>query len=182
MAINRDKTCSNVHGGNSELYIFEYQKYKRSDVKVVDNYLTSFPYSTIYNLNSLLISFSEPVTSEDGGTVFTQSGSFQLNKITPNDNYKKFVDKDWRIIIKDNNGYYRFLGLENGLKIKYNKENGGGLNEFNGFKFSYEGKEENTAPFLNDLSMFFVDNLPFLGTENNDFIATDNNEIIEVNI
>lgn len=182
MAINRDKFCSNIHGGSSELYIFEYQKYKRSDVKIVDNYLTSFPYSVIYNLNALNITFTETVDSEDGGTTFSQSGGFQLNKITPTDDYKKFVDKDWRIILKDNNGYYRILGLETGLKLKYTKENGGGLNEFNGFKFTFSTKEENTAPFLSDLSMFFIDNLPLIGTENNDFIGTNNNEIIEAYI
>ena len=165
MAINREKLCSNIHGGNSELYIFEYKKYKRSVVKVVDNYLTLFPYSVIYDLNSLNITFTETVDLEDGGVTFSQSGGFQLNKIRPTDDYKKFVNKDWRIILRDNNGYLRLIGLETGLKLKYTKENGGNLNEFNGFKFSFDTKEENTAPFLNDLSNFDINGVSALQTE-----------------
>ena len=149
---------------------------------MIDNYLTLFPYSVIYDLNSLNITFTETVDLEDGGVIFSQSGGFQLNKIRPTDDYKKFVNKDWRIILRDNNGYLRLIGLETGLKLKYTKENGGGLNEFNGFKFSFSTKEENTAPFLSDLSMFFVDNVPFIGTENGDFIVNENNKLIQVNL
>ena len=165
MAISRDIECDNIHGGIAEFYIFEYVKYARSQVTVENNYLTLFPFVAIYNLNSIEQTFTETVDSEDGGTTFTQSGGFQLNKILPTDNYKQFVDRDWRIIIKDNNGFYRLIGLETGLKLKHTKETGSAIGQFNGFKFTFDTKEENTAPYLNDLSGFIVIETPTIGLQ-----------------
>ena len=157
MSIERDEQCADNHGGIEGLYIFEYVKYSRSQIEVTNNILVNFPFSVIYNLNALNVSFSESVDEEDGGVAYSQSGGFDLSKILNTDNYKIFAEKDWRIIIKDNNGYYRLLGLHTGLKIKFTKEQGTGLGDFNGFKFTFETKEENTAPFLNDLSGFLTD-------------------------
>tara|TARA_R110000850_G_scaffold226375_1_gene351627 strand:+ start:117 stop:776 length:660 start_codon:yes stop_codon:yes gene_type:complete len=158
LAIDRsDKYTDNV-GGNSELYIFKYVDYMRSQIKVTNNILVTFPTTVVYNLNSSGITFNENVDEEDGGVVFSQSGSYELKKILALDSYKEFVANDWRVIIKDNNGNYRLIGLETGLKIKYTKENGANLSDFNGFKFSFETKEENTAPFLYNLNSFNIIN------------------------
>ena len=69
MAINRDKLCDDIHGGNTELYVFEYVKYSRSSIAVVDNYLTQFPATLAENLNPSNITFSEAVDVEEGGVV-----------------------------------------------------------------------------------------------------------------
>ena len=156
MAINRTEKCTNNYGGVADLYILEYKDYARSKIKITDNYLVTFPFSVIYDLNALQVNFTESPTMEDGGVSFAQSGAFQLNKILPSDSFKSFIEKDWCIIIKDNNGFFRFLGLETGLKIKYTKEIGTNLADFNGFKFSFETKEENSAPFLSDLSNYDI--------------------------
>jgi len=180
LAISRDKQCDNNYGGISEIYVFEFNKIPRSQIKVVDNILTLFPYTIIYNLNANQVNFSEPVDEEGGGVVYTQSGSFQLKKILNTDNYKQFVAKDWRIIIKDNNGYYRLIGLETGVKIKFTKDTGTNLADFNGFKFSFETKEENTAPFLNNLNGFSINDFPLWVDDNIDFIVDTNDNKIEV--
>ena len=177
MAINRTEKCTDNYGGVSDLYIFEYINYSRSLIKVTDNFLVTFPFSVIYDLNSLQVSFTESPTIEDGGVSFAQSGSLQLNKILATDNFKSFLEKEWRLIIKDNNGNHRLIGLETGLKLKYTKETGTNLADFNGFKFSFETKEENTAPFITDLSGFSIDEFPLLtdGLGNNiqDGVAND---------
>jgi hypothetical protein len=181
LAIKRDLKCTDNVGGNSKLYIFEFRKYARSLVKVTDNILVNFPYSVIYDLNSLNIAFSENIDEEDGGVVYSQSGSFQINKILSSDNYKQFAAKDWRIITKDNNGNYRLVGLETGLKLKFTKENGSNLADFSGFNFSFETKEENTAPFLTDLNGFSIDEFPLLTDGLDNIIqdgSTNNIEII----
>tara|TARA_R110000764_G_scaffold215980_2_gene302803 strand:- start:319 stop:1488 length:1170 start_codon:yes stop_codon:yes gene_type:complete len=131
----------------------EYTEHVRTSIIVVDNYLTAFPISEMYNLNPSNITFSEAVDSEDGGVVYNQSGGFQLNKILPTDNYIRFLNKDWRVIIKDNNGFYRMIGLHTGVKFKFNKDNGGTLNAFNGTKFTFSTKEEITAPFMDSLDV-----------------------------
>tara|TARA_R110000822_G_scaffold30374_3_gene88536 strand:- start:2128 stop:2640 length:513 start_codon:yes stop_codon:yes gene_type:complete len=156
LAITKREDCTNNYGGISELYVFEYEDYARSQIKIVNNFLVTFPFSYIYDLGALQVDFTESATQEDGGVSFDQSGTYKLNKIMSTDNFRLFLNKDWRIIIKDNNGNYRFLGLETGLKIKYTKETGSNLSDFNGFKFSFETKEADSAPFLTDLSNYNI--------------------------
>ena len=77
MAINRTEKCTNNYGGVADLYILEYKDYARSKIKITDNYLVTFPFSVIYDLNALQVNFTESPTMEDGGVSFAQSGAFQ---------------------------------------------------------------------------------------------------------
>jgi hypothetical protein len=156
MSYDRGIECANSNGGNTEIYLLPFVKYNRSQIKYEGNYITEFPYSAIFLLESPLVSFSENISHEDGGVEFNQSVSFQLNKILDTDNYIGFAAVDWRIIAKDSNGNYRMIGTHTGLKGKYTKETGGDKPDFNGFKFTFETKEEKTAGFLQDLSGFDI--------------------------
>lgn len=156
MDYSRDIQCGDSQGGNTELYVFPFIKYSRSQITVVDNLLTVFPYNIIYNLNSLNNSFKENVDEEEGGVSFSQSVSFQINKILQIDTFKEHVSKDWRIITRDRQGNYRLVGLFTGLKGKYTKDTGINKSENNGYQFNFDTKEEDTAPFLTDLSLFNV--------------------------
>jgi hypothetical protein len=179
LAINRTEKCTDNHGGISDLYIFEYVKYSRSQVKVTNNFITRFPSSIVYDLNALQVNFTETPTMEEGGVSFAQSGAFQLNKILSTDSFKSFIEKEWRVIIKDNNENLRLAGLDTGLKIKYTKETGINLPDFNGFKFNFETKEEDSAPFLTDLTGFYINEYPTLSDGNGNTIEDGNtNEII----
>lgn len=153
MDYTRSKKCDNNQGGSNELYIFPFQKYSRSQITVVDNMLVKFPYNEIFNLNANNISFDEEC-KEDGDVYYEQKVSFQLKKILQEDNFKGLSSKDFRIVIKDNNGNYRLLGLYTGLSGSFTKSVGVNRVDFNGYSFNFETKEENTAPFLNGLSLF----------------------------
>jgi len=153
MDYTRSKKCDNNQGGSSELYIFPFQKYSRSQITVVDNMLIKFPYNEIFNLNANNISFDEEC-KEDGDVYYEQKVSFQLKKILKEDNFKGLSSKDFRIVTKDNNGNYRLLGLYTGLSGSFTKSTGTNRVDFNGYSFNFETKEENTAPFLNGLSLF----------------------------
>jgi len=180
LAVNRVEQCNNNVGGASELYVFAYKNYSRSKISVVDNILVEFPYSVIHDINANEISFTENIDEEDGGVTYSQSGNFQLKKTLPTDSYKSFASIDWRVIVKDNNGYYRMIGLETGVKLKFTKEIGTNLADFNGFKFTFETKEENTAPFINDLSGFAINTNPLWVDLNSNFIVDTNDNKIEV--
>tara|TARA_R110000772_G_C13310212_1_gene439966 strand:- start:12187 stop:12696 length:510 start_codon:yes stop_codon:yes gene_type:complete len=151
---SRSRECTNSLGGNSVLYIFPFVNYSRSQISVVDNVLTLFPDSYIYDTNPSNISFKEDVDEEGGGVSFTQSGGFRMPKILRTDDFKSLVSQDFRAIVRDNNGNYRLIGLYTGLKIKYIKDTGVNKPDFNGFDFTYETREENTAPFLDNLNFF----------------------------
>jgi len=152
---NRAKQCKDSNGGLSLLYIMPFVKYTRSQITVVDNVLTEFPFTYIYDMKPISISsFKEDVEEEDGGVSFSISGGFKVSKMFSEDDFKSLAQMDFRIIVKDNNNQLRLLGLNTGLVIKYNKDTGSNRADFNGFDFSYSTKELNTAPFLSNLDSF----------------------------
>lgn len=156
MGYDRGVKCANSNGGNSELYWMPFVEYSRSQILYTGNYITTFPFSAIYSLDSPITSFLEDIDELAGGVVSNQSGAFQLNKILDTDNYLGFAGMDARLILKDENGFYRMVGTHVGLKIKYTKDTGSNKQDFNGFKFTFEGMEEKQAGFLADLSGFDV--------------------------
>lgn len=156
MAISRDIECANSNGGNPELYLFPFVKYGRSEIKYTDNYITMFPYSVIYKLESPITTFNENIEEIAGGVEFGQNLTYQLNKILDTDDYSSLAKADFRAITKDNNGFYRMIGTHNGLITKYTKETGGNRPDYNGFKFTSEGKEERTAGYLENLNGFDI--------------------------
>lgn len=156
MDYSRPRECVNSVGGNSELYIFPFVKYNRSQITVLDNLLTLFPYNIIYKIGSVDVSFTENIDEEEGGVSFTQSVTYQVNKILQQDDFKSLASIDYRVIAKDRNSNYRLVGLYTGLKGKYTKQTGVNRQDNNGYNFTFETKEENTAPFLTDLSFFNV--------------------------
>lgn len=156
MGYSREIQCKDSNGGNIEFYLFPFVKYSRSQITVVDNVLTAFPYSAIESLNANSITFKEDIDEEDGGVSYTQSTSCKFAKIQSKDDYTRLAQQDYRVIVKDNNGNYRLLGLYNGMKGKFSKDTGSSRNVFNGFDLSFDNKEEKTAPFLTDLSFFDI--------------------------
>ena len=179
---NREKQCTNSNGGGSELYLFPFIKYSRSKIDVSGNTITKFPYSVIYRLYANNISFNEDVTDEIGGLQSNQTLTYKLNKVTQEDDLKEFASYDWRAIVKDNNGYYRMMGVYNGIKGSYKKEMGENLNEYNGFNFSFDTLENEPAYYLNDLSDFSINENPLWTDLNEDFVVDLDDNKIEVTI
>ena len=72
------------------------------------------------------------------------------------------------------------LGLNTGVQGKFTKSTGGNLADFNGYNFTYDTKEEDTAPFLTDLSLFGL--MPISGLRlqdgNNNNLQDGSNNLI----
>jgi hypothetical protein len=67
-------------------------------------------------------------------------------------NISKLLKKDLRCIIKDRNGYYRILGLYNGLECESIKASvGTSKNSLNGYTIALKGQEEQESLYINDL-------------------------------
>lgn len=152
MDYTRINNIDDSQGGAEKIYVFPFEEYSPSVISVVDNYLVSFPTCDIYELKAFNIDFNEDVSDS-----YDQKISFQLKKILPTDNFKEFASSDWRIIIKDNNGNLRMLGLTTGLQGKFTKAIGTNRSDFNGYNFNFETKEEISAPFLTNLNDFNKD-------------------------
>jgi hypothetical protein len=181
MDYSRQIKCNNSQGGNSKVYLFPFVEYLDSEITVSNNILTDFPYNVIYDMNAVNINFSLDA-KQDNDIEYSEKISFQLKKLSEKDKFKEYLQQDYRIIIKDNNGNIRLFGLQNGLLGSYKEESGTNRNEFSGYSFNFEGKEENSAPYLNNLDLFGVMNLDdLLITDGQGNLLTDGQDNIITN-
>lgn len=170
------KRCKDNQGGVRKLYLFPYVKYLRSQIITDGEYLTSFPTTTIFEFETDVISFNEPMQENEGGKFYNQNLEFSL---TGNNDFwelQGLLKKDYRIIIQDRNGNYKILGLYTGLECtNFSQVTGGGKSELSGFNLSFEGQEYRSSLFIENLedAGFIIDG-GFLLQENGDFILQEN--------
>lgn len=169
-----NRKCKDSLGGVYEVFIFPYVKYSRSQIVANGNLLTSFPVTTIYPFYSLVSPTPTQQMEQDaGGKFYNQSISLEFDSY---DEVEKLLNKDYRIIFKDRLGNYRIFGLFNGLESgTLNYTSGGGKTDLNGYKISFDGKEEREAYFINDLSgAGFI----IAGTDTNEYLLQENGDFI----
>lgn len=173
------RKCKDSQGGVSEVYLFPYVDYPNSQIITNGNILTTFPNTTIYKFYTNNIpNASEPQETGAGGKFYNQSISLDLQYKDDHQNIVKFLKKDYRLIFKDNNGSYRIFGLYNSVfcdSVEYTT--GNGKSDFNGFKLSFNGKEEKQSFFITNLSDagFIIESF-FRITEIGDFRITQSGE------
>ncbi|MBV1952573.1 MAG: hypothetical protein KUG64_10330 [Cycloclasticus sp.] len=143
--------CKNLQGGVNKLYLFPYVKYSRSQITVVGQELTNFPSTIIYDWDSIVTNYSENTSIEGGGIAWGQNFTIQIPKTIVSSEVFKLVKKDYRAIYIDRIGNIRILGLYNGLEAQINNETGQNKPDFNGYKVTFTGKEDNQAYFIKDL-------------------------------
>jgi len=175
------KRCKDNLGGVQKLYLFPYVKYLRSQIITDGEYLVSFPTTTIFEFDSVQISFSEPMQENEGGKFYNQSLSFSL--IGNNDflELQRLLKKDYRCIIQDWKGNYKILGLYTGLECTtLTQQTGGGKSELNGFNLSFEGQEYRSSLFIENLqdAGFIIDSneTDFRILESGEFRILENND------
>ena len=147
-----NRKCRDSIAGVSEIYLFKYFDYSRSQIITNDNYLVTFPETTIYKFEVTPESTAnEQQEQNDGGKFFNQSVglSFRSSELLE---IEKLIDLDFRIIFRDRNGFYRIFGLYNGMQggaISY--ATGGSKGDFNGLKIEFNGLEEKQSFFIANL-------------------------------
>lgn len=155
-----NRKCKDSLGGIYKIWLLKYVKYRRSQIITDGNYLISFPDSFIYRFDSLENpNFSESQETDEGGKFYNQSISLSFNT-TDFFDVEEYESLFFRILIQDNNGLYRILGLYNGMEasnIQY--VTGGSKSDKNGVKIDFNGREEKGSFFINDLDdAGFIDN------------------------
>lgn len=174
------RKCKNSLGGISEIYLFPFVKYSRSQILVNGNILTTFPSTTIYKFYAN----GNPTPNENqetdaGGKFFNQSIGLDLQYKDDAFQLSKLLNKDYRLIFKDRNGLYRIFGLYTGLEAgQLNYTTGNSKSDLNGFKIDFSGKEEKGSFFINNLedAGFFDADINFRITQDGQFRITQNNE------
>jgi hypothetical protein len=148
------RKCKDSQGGIKRLWLFPYVQYNRSQIVVSGKTLVTFPSTDIFEINPLTITQSEKQEEDAGGKYWNQTIGFTIPKF--DFEFQKLIKKDYRIIVEDNNGKYIIYGLYKGLECnKIDFASGNSKSDSNGMSFSFDGKEE--------VSSFFIDNLEDAG-------------------
>ena len=149
----RSKQCSDSVAGFNIVYLFPFVSYDRSQIILNTNIVTTFPDTQIFKFEVLNANLSEEMSEDDGGIFYSQNLSFDLARTSVEDNLEltKLMDKDYMAIVSDRNGIFRLLGTYNGLSAEVTKVTGGGMEDFNGYKVTMEGKESLSSLFVSNL-------------------------------
>ena len=173
------RKCKNSQGGISEVYLFPYVEYSRSQIVTSGNVLTTFPSTTIYKFYcNNQPNATETQETDAGGKYYNQSIGFEFESKDDTENILKLLKKDYRIIFKDRNGLFRIFGLFTGLTCdSINYTTGNAKSDFNGFKLDFKGKEEKQSFFINNLiDAGFNFELNFRITQTGDFRVTQSGD------
>ena len=73
------RQAKNLQGGVNKVYLFPFVKYSRSQITLVDQELTVFPSTTIYDWDSIATNFSESTSVEGGDIAWGQNFSIQIS-------------------------------------------------------------------------------------------------------
>jgi hypothetical protein len=176
----RNRKCKSNIGGVKLIYLFPFIKYSRSQIIRTGLELTTFPSTTIYAFEGVNLSFTDSQSTEDGGKFFTENLTADFIGLELNTSFRKLVDDDYRVIVKDNNNKYRLLGAYNGLITEFNSTSGGNSSDFSGYNLTFDGKERQEALFIDDLedAGFIISLDNFLLLEDGTPILTEGNEKI----
>ena len=164
------RKCKSGQGGLNKVYLFSYTKYSRSQIVLNQNIVTYFPETIIYEFETVgNATFTNRGSEDDGGKYYNEELSFQLAIVDVDNQIRKFLNKDLRAIVLDNNGKYRLLGVYNGLECNSVKASiGTSKNTFNGYTVTLEGKELNQSFYINKLedAGFTIYEIAYLLQEN----------------
>ena len=150
------KKHNDGQGGLKKIYLTEYVDYSRSQVVISDESITSIPTATIYEYDVYGASFEETQTREDGGEVYSQKLSFVVKGTRNSEEFWKLTKKPHHCIIVDEQGNGRFLGIRNGVEAIVSDKTGANKSDLNGYTIEIDGKEDNQAYFIANLSSKFT--------------------------
>lgn len=155
----RTEPCKDTLGGIKNVYLWRFVKPSFLDVNVNEgSQLISYPNTIIYKFETVADANSyEESLIEDNA--YEQSLNIVLKVVSSdsNVNVTKLQRNLLGVIIEDYNGLYRIMGLRNGCDVdSINVSTGGAKSDYNGYKLEISAQEEYKAPFLSDLSNFYI--------------------------
>ena len=173
----RKLKCKDRIGGVKSVYIAPYKNILRNQLQITDGEIINFPVTFIYQFAVLgSVNFTESESKSDGG--LSQEISLTLNfkgvNAFDNSRFQKMLNRDYFIVILDNNGNYFLAGLRNGLTC--NDLKAGSSDVYN---ISFNGQEIDKSFYCNQLIqndiLIPIDKFNFI-FENNDNRIFQNND------
>ena len=180
---NRGVQCKDKLGGLDIIYIFPYIKYAKSLIIRDELVLTSHPVTYVYSFAIVSGVYSETSEIENGDSFVNQSLTSTMTYLNEDNEWKKLLDKDHCVIVKDRNGKFRLMGVYNGVETEYKATTGNSPGDFNGWDFNFKGKEQDQALYFDNLEDvgFLVSDKEynFIFQDGDNFIFQNNDNFID---
>jgi len=148
----RPRQNKTVIGGIAAVYVFKYAPVALSAIEYDGNRLTSFPATTVYQIDGENLNVTQTTRRENGTVVYDQSLQMDINGPVVADEIHNLNFRDYRVIYRDRIGNYRILGLFNGCIADVNENTGTEKSEANAYNVTFNGVEPFAAKWINDLS------------------------------
>jgi len=176
---NIDRLKKSAQGGVDTVYLFAFSDYNFSQITTVEQELTVFPATTLYDVYSTVTNYTETSEPIGGDVAWNQTLTLQFPRTAKTSQIFKLAEKDYRAIYIDRIGNIRILGLWNGLEGVITNETGTEKPELNGYRVTFSGQEDNQAYFLNDIEdvgfiINTITNFVYIDGCNLVFISGDN--------
>ena len=143
-----DKPCKVNQGGVETVYIFPYTKLSRSQVSLLNELITSYPSTDVFEYKAQGISFSENAKITTGGVEWSQSLSFKIPVMDRLTEINKLNYKDYCVIFRDRQNNLRLMGLWNGATVETSATTGGDKGSFSGYDVKIQAKETKQAQYI----------------------------------
>lgn len=148
----RARRCKDSIGGFKSFWVAPFVKYPRSQIVVDGVNLIKHPSAFIYKFDVSNGEFEQSQTTDDGGKFWEQRLSVEFIRIEALQQFQKFLHKDYLIVVRDNNGVFRLMGVYNGVFTDtLNMNTGGSKDSFNGYKLNFTAREDLQALFFDNL-------------------------------
>lgn len=146
--------CKDNVGGVKAVYLTEFDLYQPYEYTIVNNELTSFPYTGVWKLDTRPDgnSFTE---AYDGESLWSQSLTLQLNGLSleMHELIAVLNRTDVRVIVEMNNGLIKIMGLHNGMSVdSQDTVMGSKHTDFNGYSLKLSATELRQAPYISDIT------------------------------
>mgnify|MGYP000017308914 FL=1 len=149
----RAKECKQNLGGNSKLFLFNYQEdpftILAGEATAINVLITAvYEYEIEGTLNTLVEDMISDV--DTGVTVNTQTVVMTLRKqdAATSAEFNLLAYGDAQAVIRDRNGVYHALGISEGLNWSINAQTGGAYTDLNGYTVTGTSTEGSLSPKL----------------------------------
>ena len=176
----RLKKCKNTFGGVKSVFIAPFKKLLRSDYTVSGVEITAFPVTFIYEfVTTGGVGFTQSENNNDGGKFQDISLTLNFHSVNAFDNsrFQKMLNRDYFMVILDNNGNYFLAGLRNGLSCDSLK-----MGSNNIYNISFTGQEIDKAFFCNGImnsSLVIVDVIDYILQNNDNYVLQTTEYILQ---
>jgi hypothetical protein len=166
--------CNDSIGGIKNIYIWSYIDYRRYQIIVDDNTLTTYPNTDVYKyeLRNDGNTFDENLVFAEDGIKYDQSINVVLKQSFINQvETSKLIDKRIGCIVETRNGLFQIIGLYNGCRVNNSSfTTGGAKQSLNGVNLSISAQETKQAFYIDNLSSAGFN---VVGEETNDFLLLE---------